>query len=132
MTRSGRARQPRPMYGDSDWSGESFFSQDRTGRGDSDFSRTRTDRRDDEFSQRPRTAAPPRPKSSANYRQPKPKAQPLPQLRKGDMIRHTAFGSGMVLSVQPMGGDALVEIAFDNVGTKRMLLKSAAPFMSKL
>ena len=132
MTRSGRARQPRPMYGDSDWSGESFFSQDRTGRGDSGFSQARTDCGDDDFSQLPRTAAPPRPKTSVNYRQPKPKAQPLPQLRKGDMIRHTAFGSGMVLSVQPMGGDALVEIAFDNVGTKRMLLKSASPFMTKL
>ena len=42
------------------------------------------------------------------------------------MIRHTAFGTGMILSIQPM------EIAFDNVGTKRMMLKAAAQFMSKL
>ena len=67
-----------------------------------------------------------------NYRQPKPKARPLPQLRKGDMVRHTAFGSGMVLSVQPAGGDALLEIAFDNVGTKRLMLKSASQLMTKL
>ena len=30
-----------------------------------------------------------------------------------------------------MGGDALVEIAFDNVGTKRLMLKAAAAHMTK-
>lgn len=65
------------------------------------------------------------------YRSPTPKAAPLPQLHKGDMVRHTAFGAGMVLSIQPMGGDALLEVAFDNVGTKRMMLKAAAQFMTK-
>jgi len=48
------------------------------------------------------------------------------------MVRHKAFGQGMILSVQKMGGDALVEIAFDNVGTKRLMLKSAAAHMEKL
>ena len=52
--------------------------------------------------------------------------------KKGDMVRHKAFGQGMILSVQKMGGDALVEIAFDNVGTKRLMLKSAAAHMTKL
>ena len=47
-------------------------------------------------------------------------------------MRHTAFGKGMILSVQKMGGDALVEIAFDGVGTKRLMLKSAAAHMEKL
>ena len=47
------------------------------------------------------------------------------------MVRHKAFGRGMVLSVQPMGGDALIEIAFDDVGTKRLMLKSAAQHMTK-
>ena len=54
------------------------------------------------------------------------------QLAKGDMVRHRAFGQGMVLSIQPMGGDALVEIAFDNVGTKRLMLKFAAAQMEKI
>ena len=54
------------------------------------------------------------------------------QLAKGDMVDHKAFGRGMVLSVQTMGGDALVEIAFDNVGTKRLMLKSAAAHMTKV
>ena len=48
------------------------------------------------------------------------------------MVRHTAFGEGMVLSIQPMGGDALLEVAFDDVGTKRMMLKAAAQFMTKV
>ena len=47
-------------------------------------------------------------------------------------MQHKAFGKGMVLSVQKMGGDALLEIAFDNVGTKRLMLKSAAAHMQKV
>ncbi len=57
---------------------------------------------------------------------------PLPELHKGDMLDHKAFGRGMVLSVQPMGGDALLEIAFDTVGTKKLMLKSASQHMTKL
>ena len=53
-------------------------------------------------------------------------------LMKGDQVRHKAFGKGMVLSVQPTGGDTLVEIAFDNVGTKRLMLKFAAAQMEKI
>ena len=53
-------------------------------------------------------------------------------LMKGDQVRHKAFGNGMVLSVQPTGGDTLVEIAFDNVGTKRLMLKFAAAQMEKI
>ena len=54
------------------------------------------------------------------------------KLMKGDQVRHKAFGNGMVLSVQPTGGDTLVEIAFDNVGTKRLMLKFAAAQMEKI
>ena len=56
----------------------------------------------------------------------------LMQLEKGDMVCHTAFGQGMVLSVRPMGGDALVEVAFDQVGSKKLMLKSAGKHMEKL
>jgi DNA helicase-2/ATP-dependent DNA helicase PcrA len=48
------------------------------------------------------------------------------------MLTHKAFGTGMVLSIQPMGGDALIEIAFDKVGTKKLMLKSASQHMTKL
>ena len=53
-------------------------------------------------------------------------------LNKGDMIQHTAFGKGMVLSVMKMGGDALLEIAFDQIGTKKLMAKTASAHMKKL
>ena len=53
-------------------------------------------------------------------------------LSKGDMIEHKAFGKGMVLSVVAMGGDALLEIAFDKIGTKRLMAKTASAHMKKL
>ena len=59
-------------------------------------------------------------------------AATLLQLQQGDMVEHTAFGKGMVLSVRPMGGDALVEVAFDTVGRKKLMLKSAGAHMRKL
>ena len=59
-------------------------------------------------------------------------AEPVLQLQKGDMVQHGAFGTGMVLSVRPMGGDALVEVAFDKVGAKKLMLKSAGKHMKKL
>ena len=57
---------------------------------------------------------------------------PMLQLQQGEMVDHTAFGRGMVLSVRPMGGDALVEVAFDKVGTKKLMLKSAGKHMKKV
>ena len=54
------------------------------------------------------------------------------ELNKGDMVQHTAFGRGMVLSVLKMGGDALLEIAFDNVGTKKLMAKTASAHMKRL
>ncbi len=56
----------------------------------------------------------------------------VPDFNRGDMVQHTAFGKGMVLSVMKMGGDALLEIAFDDIGTKRLMAKTAAPHMRKL
>ena len=64
--------------------------------------------------------------------QPSGNAAAAAAFHKGDMVQHKAFGKGMILSIQKMGGDALVEIAFDNVGTKRLMLKSAAAHMTKI
>ncbi|NCB63569.1 MAG: ATP-dependent DNA helicase PcrA, partial [Clostridia bacterium] len=58
-------------------------------------------------------------------------AAELPSLKQGETVTHSAFGTGMVLSVAPMGGDALIEIAFDSVGTKRLMLKTAAQHLTK-
>ena len=60
-----------------------------------------------------------------------PKA-PLLQLASGDQIHHKTFGDGMVVSVVPMGGDALIEVAFDTVGTKKLMLKTAGVHTTKL
>ena len=59
------------------------------------------------------------------------KKAPAVQFSKGEMVQHKAFGRGMVLSVIPMGGDALLEIAFDGVGTKKLMLRAAAQHMTK-
>ncbi len=55
----------------------------------------------------------------------------LLQLHPGDQVEHTAFGKGSVVSVKPMGGDALAEVAFEG-GTKKLMLKSAGKHMKKL
>ena len=54
------------------------------------------------------------------------------EVSKGDMVQHAAFGKGMVLSVMKMGGDALLEIAFDQIGTKKLMAKTASAHMKKL
>ena len=61
-------------------------------------------------------------------------AQPAASIdyNKGDMVQHAAFGKGMILSVMKMGGDALLEIAFDQIGTKKLMAKTASAHMKKL
>ncbi len=54
------------------------------------------------------------------------------ELNPGDMVLHAAFGKGMVLSVLKMSGDALLEIAFDDIGTKKLMAKTASAHMKKL
>ncbi len=61
-----------------------------------------------------------------------PSAVPQIVLNKGDMIDHKAFGRGLVLSVIRMGGDALLEVAFDKVGTKKLMLNTAAAHIKKV
>ena len=63
---------------------------------------------------------------------PAPAKAPLLQLAAGDQIHHKTFGNGLVISVTPMGGDALLEVAFDTVGTKKLMLKTAGVHITKL
>lgn len=85
--------------------------------------------------------------ASAHYSVPTPKKQPSFQsaysynsnasvnyveLKKGDMVQHTAFGRGLVLSVMKMGNDALLEVAFDDIGTKKLMAKTASAYLKKL
>lgn len=41
----------------------------------------------------------------------------------GDTVAHKAFGTGVILSKTAMGGDFLLEIAFDKAGTKKLMAK---------
>ncbi len=41
----------------------------------------------------------------------------------GERVNSAVFGDGTVLSIEHMGGDAFMEIAFDRVGTKRIMAK---------
>ena len=61
-----------------------------------------------------------------------PKAAPKMNFAAGEMVQHKAFGRGMILTVLPMGNDALLEIAFDGVGTKRLMANTASQHMKKL
>ena len=60
----------------------------------------------------------------------KPAAQP-PSFAVGDRITHKAFGKGIITKSTPMGGDYLIEIQFENLGTKKLMLRAAALHMSK-
>lgn len=79
--------------------------------------------------------APPFARAGAPRRAPMPSqpraAVPLPSFSKGDVVQHKAFGRGLIVALQPMGSDALLEVAFDNGGTKRLMLRAAAQNMTK-
>ncbi|MBR6743315.1 MAG: UvrD-helicase domain-containing protein [Clostridia bacterium] len=52
--------------------------------------------------------------------EPKPKAN-MCEYTVGMVVEHKTFGKGMILKVSPMGNDAMLEIAFDSVGTKKIM-----------
>ncbi len=39
----------------------------------------------------------------------------------GETVTHRVFGKGMIVSLRPMGNDTLMEIAFEKVGTKKIM-----------
>ena len=81
--------------------------------------------------QRPARSGPVRPPVRPIITPNTAKAEP-PKFQKGEMVEHKSFGRGLIVSMTPMGGDFLVEIAFDKVGTKRLMLKAAARLMTKI
>ena len=46
-------------------------------------------------------------------------------LKIGDHVTHKVFGQGVIYNVTPMGGDLMVEVAFDRVGTKKLMANFA-------
>ena len=68
------------------------------------------------------------------------RVQPKPQIKKptpvketapavdvnaGDTVMHKKFGKGVVLSARPMGNDVLIEVAFEDFGTKKLMANAA-------
>lgn len=43
----------------------------------------------------------------------------------GDTVLHKTFGTGTILTLQPMGNDVLMEVSFDKAGTKKMMANFA-------
>ena len=43
----------------------------------------------------------------------------------GERVKHNIFGEGTVLSVKKMSNDSMLEIAFDKVGTKKLMANFA-------
>ena len=58
-------------------------------------------------------------------------AKEAPAFKTGDRVRHKAFGTGKIIKMSAMGGDHLIEVAFDTVGTKKLMLRAAAQHMEK-
>ena len=88
------------------------------------------DRQDEpSFSYRPpetrqRSVAPPPRKVSS--------PPPAASFAVGDRVRHKAFGEGKIAKLSPMGNDFLVEISFDTIGPKKLMLRAAALHMEKV
>lgn len=45
--------------------------------------------------------------------------------KSGDAVKHKKFGNGLVLKAEKMGNDTLLEVAFDEFGTKKLMANSA-------
>ncbi len=68
-------------------------------------------------------------KPSAGFTQPAAaSASPAPKAEVfgvGESITHPIFGDGMILTARPMGNDVMYEVAFDKVGTKKLMGNAA-------
>ncbi|MBQ8605603.1 MAG: UvrD-helicase domain-containing protein [Clostridia bacterium] len=65
-------------------------------------------------------------KPSVQIRKPSPAAAaPVIDFEVGERVSHKTFGEGVLLSKKPMGGDVLLEVKFDKVGTKKIMANFA-------
>lgn len=48
-----------------------------------------------------------------------------PDFKVGDTVEHKTFGKGLIVGANAVGGDMLLEIAFDTCGTKKVMAKLA-------
>lgn len=82
----------------------------------------------------PRTTGQAQRKSTYSFRPSPQKAEPkaAPDFHVGDRVKHKAFGPGEILKMTPMGGDYLIEVAFESAGTKKLMLRAAAQHMERV
>lgn len=52
-------------------------------------------------------------------------AAPAADFHVGDAVRHKKFGSGVIMKTERMGNDTLLEVAFAEAGTKKLMANSA-------
>ncbi len=55
----------------------------------------------------------------------KPESKPKETYAVGETVEHKAYGKGVILSQQVMANDTMLEIAFEKVGTKKMMANYA-------
>ena len=123
VTRGGRTHHRRLDEGD--WRPERELQSNRTGASGGRSSRPRYDMG---YTRPAAAAGSVRPTAGKGTAQ----SGTLPNFKTGEQITHKAFGKGMISKLIPMGNDALVEVIFDSVGVKKLMLKSASQYMTKL
>ena len=67
--------------------------------------------------------------SGSSQSEKKPQVVPF---RVGDRINHITFGQGDIINVIPLSTDYMYEIAFDNVGTKKLMASYVSKLMKKI
>lgn len=65
-------------------------------------------------------------KQIAKIKSNEPSKQPVEiDFAEGDRVKHNIFGEGTVISVRKMANDAMLEVDFDKVGTKKLMANFA-------
>ena len=77
-------------------------------------------------------AKPSAPKHDFNNYAKTVKKAPTVTFQIGDRINHITFGQGDIINVIPMSTDYMYEIAFDNVGTKKLMASYVSKLMKKI
>jgi DNA helicase-2/ATP-dependent DNA helicase PcrA len=62
---------------------------------------------------------------TSGFERKKAAQKPQESYSDGERVRHKIFGEGTIIDVNPMGGDSLLEIMFDKVGTKKIMANFA-------
>ncbi|MBR2319865.1 MAG: UvrD-helicase domain-containing protein [Clostridia bacterium] len=70
-------------------------------------------------------ATPPRTAAPTIGKTPKPVSAGPCRFAVGDVVKHTSFGTGKIVSMSAMAGDTLLVIQFDKVGQKKLMANYA-------